>query len=507
MPRNATGGWMVTVAALRRWWQRPAAPLLVIAAVKVVIHLATNGVYGFQRDEMYYVISGQHPALGYVDYPPLTPMLAWVNTTIFGISPWTLRLFPALAGAAVVFLAGMCARAMGGSRGISLLASAVTLMSPLLLGANWLFQTVTFDQLTWMIALYLVLVILRTGDKRLFICLVVDLGVGLETKLSILALCFGILVAVLVSREMRGMLRTPPPWIGLALAVALATPNLAWQVANAFPTLTYITNHSADISQSGGIGMFIENFLLFIGPLTLPLFVVGIVFMLKDRRLRPVGVLVLVAIALLLPEGKAYYPAPTIPVVLAAGCVALGRVVTDRRRRRIIAAVAAGGAVQMVALLPVALPVVPQSSLHSTGLDTLRTDYADTVGWPELAAQVGAVYASLPNAQRASAAILAGNYGEAGAIDIYGRSLGMPAALSPELTFWYWKPSHVAATTLVVINIASSDLQRICGTVTRAGTVTIPDSVNNQEQGQPILICTSMRESLDTAWPSLRDFS
>src|ERR1700726_4221985 len=142
-------------APMSRWWRRPTAPLLALATVKLAIHLATNGVYGFQRDEMYYIISGQHPALGYVDYPPLTPMLARINTSVLGISPWTLRLFPALAGALLV------------------------LLSPLLLGANWLFQTVTFDQLTWLIALYVMLRILRTGDQRLFLVLGIDIGIGL----------------------------------------------------------------------------------------------------------------------------------------------------------------------------------------------------------------------------------------------------------------------------------------------------------------------------------------
>ncbi len=332
---------MTLAATLGRWWRRPTAPLLAVAIVKFAVHLATNGVYGFQRDELYYIISGQHPALGYVDYPPVTPMLARLNTSIFGISPWTLRIFPALAGAAVVFLTGLCAREMGGVRGISTLASVLALLSPLLLGANWLFQTVTFDQLTWLIAIYLLLRIVRTGDRRLFVLLGVDLGIGLETKLTIVALCLGIAIAVVASRELRPLLRTRFPWIGLVIAIALAAPNLGWQVANGFPTLTYIENHSADIAQSGGVGMFVEDFLLFTGPLVLPVWVTGIVLLFRDRRLRPMGILTVIVIALLLPEGKAYYPAPTIPLVLAAGCVALGRIAlgtsaapADRRRGR-----------------------------------------------------------------------------------------------------------------------------------------------------------------------------
>jgi hypothetical protein len=497
----------VTFAAVSRWWRRPTAPLLALATVKLAVHLATNGIYGFQRDEMYYIISGQHPALGYVDYPPLTPMLARINTSLFGISPWTLRLFPALAGALLVLLTGLCAQEMGAGRAAATLAALLALLSPLLLGANWLFQTVTFDQLTWLIALYLMLRILRTGDQRLFLVLGVDLGVGFETKLTILALCIGIVVAVICSRELRPSLGTPFPWIGLGITIALALPNLAWQIGNGFPTLTYISNHSADISHSGGIAMFIENFLLYIGPFVLPLYVVGMVLLLRDQHLRPMGVLTITAIALLLPEGKAYYPAPTILLAIAAGCVAVSRIASVRRRRRVTAAVAAGSIIQIALLVPFALPLIPQPALHATRLDTLRTDFADTVGWPQLASQVGAVYDALPAPQRAAAAILASNYGEAGAIDIYGGPSRLPQALSPHLTFWYWKPRRVTATTLITIGFEPADLHFLCGDVSRAAAVTIPDSVSNQEQGTPILVCTNLRESLDAAWLSLRAFS
>jgi hypothetical protein len=494
-------------AAVGRWWQRPAAPLVVIAGVKFGIHLATDGAYGFQRDEMYYIISGQHPALGYVDYPPVAPMLAWLNTTIFGISPWTLRLFPALAGAGVVFLAGMCAREMGGGRGISILASLVTLMSPLLLGANWLFQTVTFDQLTWLIAIYLLLRILHTGNGRIFILLGIDIGIGLETKLTILALCAGIVVAILASRDLRPFLGTRYPWIGVVIAFALFAPNLAWQIANAFPSLTYIRNHSADISHSGGILTFIADFILYTGPLILPLWVAGLIYLCRDQRLRPMGMLTVVAILVLLPEGKAYYPAPTIPLVLAAGCIVVGGIVSNARRRRMTALVVAGACIQLAALLPVILPIVPTASLHKFNLDKLRQDFADTVGWPDLASQVGAVYNGLPASQRATTSILASNYGEAGAVDIYGASEHLPQAISAQLTFWYWKPAELDATTLVTVGFNPKDIAFFCGTVTRAGTVVMPDSVANQEADTPILICTNLRESIAAAWPSLRNFS
>ena len=496
---------MAAVVAVRRWWRHPASPLLIIAAVSCAIHLAGNGHYGFHTDELYYIESGRHPALGYVDYPPVTPMLAWLNTSIFGVHPWTLRLFPAIAVAVVVFLTGLCVLEMGAGRRTSILASLVALLSPLLL-ATWLFQTVPFDQLTWMIAIYLLLRTLLRGEPRLFILLGLDLGIGFETKFTIVGLYAGIAAAVLVSPGLRRCLRTPYPWIGLAIVAAAAAPNVAWQVANDFPTLAYIHNHSADISAGGGIVAFVALFLLATGPVFLPLWIAGMVVLWRDPRLRPMGVLAVVVI-LVLTEGKGYYPGPTIPLVLAAGCVGIGRIASRTRRRWVTALVLAAGSLEGVILAPIILPLVPASSMHRLGIDKLNPDYANTVGWPSFTAQVGAVYRALPAAQRAHAAILTDIDGAAGAIDIFGGRKHLPQAISPHLSFWYWKPANLDATTLVTTGYSRRDLAFLCGTATRAGTVRFPDAIVNLEQGAPILVCTHLRESINTAWPRLKNFS
>ena len=505
-PTDAIAKSTATGSAVHRWWQLPMAPLLVIAAVQLAIHLSTNGMYGLHTDELYYIVSGQHPAFGYVDYPPVTPMLALLNTSIFGISPWTLRMFPAIAGAVVVFLTGLCARELGGGRGASILAAVVALMIPLLLG-TWLFQTVAFDQLTWMIAIYLLLRILRTGDRRLFILLGVDLGVGLETKTTMVGLCLAMAVAVLLSRDLRSYLRTRQLWLGLIIALAIAVPNLGWQLANGFPTLTYTANHGAGIATGGGIAAFVEIFVLTLGPLLLPLWIAGLVFLFRDQRFRPMGVLTVVAILLFLPDGKGYYPGPTIPLVLAAGCVALSRIASPTRRRWATGLVLTAGLLEVAVLGVILLPVIPTSSMHKYGIDKANSDFAATAGWPELAMQVGAVYNGLPATQRASTAILTSIDGEAGAIDIYGGADHLPQAISPHLNFWYWKPAHVDATTLVTVGYQPSEIAFLCGTITPAGTVTTPDSIDNLESGAPILVCTNLTESLDAAWPRLRNFS
>lgn len=464
------------------------------------------GRYGFHTDELYYIASGQHLSFGYVDFPPVTPLLARLNTATFGFSPWTLRLFPALTSAAMVFLTGVCALELGASRRFAILASIVALLSPYLL-ATWLFQTVEFDELTWLLAMYLLLRIVRTGDPRLFILLGLDLGIGVETKYTILALWVGIALAVLISPGLRRMLRTPYPWIGLTIAILWAAPNMAWQVTNGFPTLTYVANHRTDIAQGGGIAFFVALLILLIGPIWLPLFAAGLILLVRDPELRPLGIVAATAILLFLPDGKPYYPAPVVPLVLAAGCVAVGSAMSPSLRRWIVGLVVVGGIVETAILLPVGLPVIPPSSMHSSGIDKVNPDFANTVGWPEMTAQVGAVYDSLPPEQRARTAILTAIDGQAGAIDVYGGREHLPQAISPHLSFWYWKPAGLDPTTLVTVGYAPTDLTFLCGNLTRAGTVVIPYSIDNLNQGSPILICTDLRESLDAAWPALRNFS
>jgi len=491
---------------LRAWWLKPVAPLVVIGAVKLLMQLALNGIYGLHTDELYYILSGQHPAFGYVDFPPVTPMLARLDTALFGISPWALRLFPAITGAGMVVLTGLCALELGASRKVAALASVVAFLSPYLL-ATWLFQTVEFDEFLWLLAIYILLRIIRTGDGRLFIALGVDLGIGVETKFTIIGLWLGVAIAILLSRELRSFLRSPTLWIGAIIAVAAAVPNLGWQVANRYPTLTYIRNHGSDIAQGGGPAAFIGLFIVIIGPVLLPLWIAGMVFLWREPRYRPMAVLVAVTILLFLPDGKAYYPGPTVPFVLAAGCVAVGRIARGSVRRWAVGSVVAAGALEALVLSPIILPLVPPSAMHRTGIDKLNPDFANTYGWRQMTEQVGAVYDALPSDQRAQATVLTSSDGQAGAIDIYGGSEHLPEAISPHLTFWYWKPAGLDPTTIVSVGYAPSELSFLCGSITEAGSVTIPYSIDNLNQGAPILVCTDLREPLDRAWPTLRNFS
>lgn len=469
-----------------------------LGLAKLAIHLATNATYGFHRDELYYMASGRHPALGYVDYPPLTPMLARLSLDLFGPSVFWLRLLPALAGALLVVLAGLIAAELGGGTFARLFAAAAALASPILLATNWLFQTVAFDQLAWTVALFLVARLLRTGDRRWWLGVGLVLGVGLETKYTILALCLGLAVGLLATR--RRDLVTPWPWLGALAALLLWAPNLAWQATHGWLSVQYTLQHPSSQASDFTPQAFLAGQVGIVGPLALPLWLAGWYWLLRHREARLLGVAALVAFGTFLVVGKAYYAGPLYPLLLAAGSVALESLV--RRGAGWLRPVAIGAvALNGILPLPWLIPIVPTTMLHAYQLDTVRRDYADTVGWPGLVDQVAAVYYSLPAAERRDATIVASNYGEAGALDLYGPARGLPPPISTHMTYYFWKPAHVDDRTVIVVGYPADDVRRVFADVEPVATITMPDGVRNEEVGQPILIARQPRVPIDQLWP------
>ncbi len=231
--------WLGLNALPSRQHSRSVAVLLFgSAAVGVIaLHLATNGTLGFHTDELYYLDCGRHPAFGYVDFPPLVPLLGRLETGLLGVSPWTLRLVPSLLGGFLVALSGAYVRRLGGSLLLQGLALLAAIAAPFLLGSNWVFQTVTFDQVTWMVALYWFLCLVLDRRPRYWIYLGITLGIGLEVKYTIVGLIAGIGMAVLLTPSLRTELRTKYPWIAVAITLLIWAPNLAWQVVEGYPSL------------------------------------------------------------------------------------------------------------------------------------------------------------------------------------------------------------------------------------------------------------------------------
>jgi 4-amino-4-deoxy-L-arabinose transferase-like glycosyltransferase len=495
------GRGFVENAAMLRSWLPLGVPVMALGVL--ALHLATNAQYDFHRDPLYYLDSARHPAWGYVDYPPVTPTIARLSLWIFGPSVWGLRLWPSLVGAVLIILSALIARGLGGGRTGVLLAATAAATSLVLLGANWLFQTVTFDQLIWISALLLLARLIRTGNRRLWLPLGVVLGAGLETKYTVIALIVGLAAGVVVTPLRRDLL-TPWPWLAAGVALLIFAPNLVWQLQNGWPSIQYTLNHKSAQSIDFSPLTFLGDQLALIGPVAIPLWLAGLYWLLRSAALRALGVAALVPFLIYLFAGKSYYVGPLHPVLLAAGACALEQSTAARLHwLRPTAAIALTA--QALVLLPLALPVLPEAAMAHSPLPSARKDFADTVGWHDLVAQVAQIYESLPPTDRATAVILTDNYGEAGAIDTYGGAAGLPHAYSGELTYWYWKPPSLSGP-VIAVGIDRPFISTLFDKCTDLGSITNSYGLHNEEYGKPLTLCRDPTLSFDATWSRLKAF-
>lgn len=469
--------------------------IALLVAAKISVTLAVAGRYGWHRDEFYYLASSKHLAFGYVDYPPVTPLLAAIDQLIVPRSLPGLRLLTILAGAGAIVIAALIARELGGNTTAQAFAGLAVLISPMFVGANILFQTVSFDQLIWAIVCLLFVRLLNGAPQREWLLLGLAFGIGLETKYTIIGLGVAILVGLLLSPQRR-VLATRWPWLGFLIAMVLLAPNIAWQATHHWDSVVYTLNHRG--ATDGPVFYWLQQLLL-AGPQLLPIVVMGVVWLWRRERFRAAAITVIaVEILFFLAGGKAYYPAPIYPLAYAAGSLWLVSTVRSFRWRA-IAVVAAS--VVILLLLPIGLPVIPAQNLP-TWIWNARKDYSDMIGWPELTQQVTAVYQQLPAGEQQSAMILTENYGEAGALQFYGR--GLPTVVCPELTFFYWAPAQMNPSTLIIVGFPRDDVESFFGRVQQVGTVSNSLGIHNEEWGKAIWLVQQPRQSLSQAWPQLR---
>lgn len=483
-------------------WRYPypvrAIALLGLAVLLVLV--ALSPAYGFHRDELYFIVVGRHPAFGYVDQPPLTPLLTAGAVQLLGLHPWAIRILPALAMVACVALAASMARDMGGTSRAQLIAALVVAVSGFL-AAGHLAATATFDILAWSVVLALMTRILAGGDRRLWLAVGLAAGIGLENKHLVLFLGFGLALGLLVHR--RDLLRTRGPWLAIAIALLLWAPNLAWQVANGLPQIEMAAHIAGDADENRVL--LVPQLLLLAGPLLFPLALAGLVALYRNTTLRPFRVLgtafLAIFVTILLTGGKSYYVAGAWPPLMAAGAIVVDRWLGRRRPRMAVFGAAAAVSFLLVAVL--VLPVLPAATFASSGLNGIYKESGEQIGWPELTREVAGVVDGLTPEERAKAVILTGNYGEAGALELLGQ--GRPPVYSGHNSLWDLGPPPDERT--VVVLVGTWEPPWMHGAFAGCRTVaTIENDVDmpNDEQGQSIQVCSRMTRTWSDAWPDFR---
>jgi 4-amino-4-deoxy-L-arabinose transferase-like glycosyltransferase len=461
---------------------------------------------------------GRHLRLWAMDFPPAIAIVAEIVRTGLGDSLLAIRLVPALAGTLLLVLAALIARELGGGRPAQSLAALGVLASPLFLRSANLFQPVVLDQLTWTVALYALVRLCREPAPRWWVLLGAALGVGLLTKFSAAFIGLAILLAMFATPR-RAWLRTPWPWLAALLALGIGSPSLVGQLRLDFPVLAQMADLRHSQLERVTPLEFVTAQLLW-GPATLVAFAgLGALLLLPAlERFRVVGWTCAWAFILLLAlHGKPYYVGPVHPTLLAAGGVALERVGSARLGPIARRGAAAALVLFMAALLPIGLPILPPEDMAryaraigataalrtNTGeAERLPQDFADMIGWEEQVRAVAAVYRSLPAADRERAVLVAGNYGEAGALDFFGPRYGLPAVVSPTGSYWFFGPGQKPGDIVVAIGAERVDLQPLFRAVEARGRVTSGWSVA-EERDLTIFVARGPHRTLQEIWPSL----
>lgn len=497
------------------------AVLFGLAFIKIAIHLLGITHYGFFRDELYYIACGRHLAWGYIDQPPLIALSAWISHHLFGDSLAGYRIFPVLAGAATVFITGLLARELGGGRLAQFLSATAVLFAPLILALDSFLSMNAYEPLFWTLCALLALKIVKGDSPKLWLAFGALAGVGLENKHTMLVFGFGLVAGLLLSGEYR-IFRSKWIWLGGLLALALFLPNLLWEARNGWPQIVVVRNAQEFKNASIGPLDFLVQQVLFVHLLALPLWLGGLAWLFfsrEGRRFRFLAWNYLIVLGIFMGlDGKTYYPISAYPMLLAAGGVAFEGLVTSRGLRWLRfaypAALIAGG----IATVPFGVPMLPVQTFlrysnripyaHSVKMErdataALPQNYADMLGWENLAASVAQVYRSLPEAERSGCAILGGNYGEAGAVDIFGPRLGLPAAISGHNNYYLWGPRDYTGACVILFGERSGELKNLFAEATLAATVWNPLGTPS-EQRVNIYICRKPSAPLPILWPHFK---
>jgi hypothetical protein len=514
----------VPVSARDRQAFLPAgmAVILAVALAKLLFHIYFDNRYGYFRDEFDYLACADHPAWGYVDQPPLIPLLTRISRMLLGDSLRSIRFLPALASSVLVIQTAVIARELGGRRFALLLSAVTILVAPQYLSNGSLLGTNCLEPNLWMGCAYFAILAIKRNHPRYWLWFGVFAGLGMEEKYSIALFGFGIVVGLLLT-EQRRVFGNKWIWLGALAAFLIFLPNLLWNIHYHWPFLELMRNIKAEGRDVvlGPLQYFFEQTLL-VHPLTAPIWITGLLALFFSSQLKPyrfLGWTYLLCYAVLFAlHGKNYYLAPIYPMLLAAGAVVIESAVEQPRRTWlkpaiIIILLAAGahlvpvvvpvlspdGFIAYMKYLPFRLPVME----HSHARATLPQWYSDQFGWQEIVAQTAQAWDRIPADQRHDCGIFAQDYGQAGAIDFFGPRYGLPHALSGHQTYYLWGPQGYSGNCMIVLDDEIEVLERLWEHVESVGRSA--DNPYALEKEIPVFICKGAKfGSLTELWPKMK---
>ena len=504
---------------MRPSWMRGVPIYFALAGFGLYLLPGLLGSYGPFIDELYYVSCSERLDWGYVDHPPFAPFVLHLARRVLGEGLLPLRLPAALAGALLVLGVGLLARRLGARRWGEAVACGAALAATVFQILFGFYSMNAFEIVFWFACTWILIEIELWKRPRLWLLFGLVAGIGLLNKHTMMAFGVALGAALLVTRARRH-LATRWIWVGLAVALVLAMPNVLWQAAHGWPSLEFYRNATLEKNVAMPPHAVVGMQVLFMNPGTLPVWLLGLTFLLRRRDLRHVAVIfvVLFAVALATRTGRPDRIAGMYPVLLAAGGAMLERLVAGRSWLRVVAP--AWLCSWAILLAPAGLPVLPPQALarYATALHVSpqiergagkRTPvpqwFADRLGWDELVADVSAARDQLSAAERERVVYFAPSYGQAGALEWLGRERGLRPVYCTHNSWFLWGPPADPVEVAIVLGDDPDHLEPLFEEVELAGIHDCEHCMPWRDE-MPIWIVRRPRVRIADRWEEWKNF-
>ncbi|MCX2681731.1 glycosyltransferase family 39 protein [Galbibacter sp. EGI 63066] len=484
--------------------------IIALSVVKLTIQLLGNRNYGFHRDELLHLSVSEHLDWGFMEFPPFIALLGKISYWLFDYSLMGMRLFPTLAGVAILILCCLIAKELGGKSKAVLLSGICILAFLPFYRNHTLFQPVAFDQLFWTLGFYFAIKFINSQNKKHLILLGITLGLGLMNKYTILVWAFGIFIGLLFYQK-GNVFKNKWAYISALISLLIFLPNIIWQGQNGFPLLKHL--QALNDNQLDGInpldfGLEQLNF-----PFTLIISLFGLIAFMTGKNLkkyRAVGIASLVIFCTMwLLNSKAYYVFGIYPVLFAGGAVKMESLL--HKKPNWVYAVAAIVLIPSIPFIPEATPILSIEKFvdytgkkEKNGRIELTGDYADMFGWEEQVKSVDSVYHALSEKERENVVIWAENYGEAGAIQVLGNEYSLPNPISRHGSFWLWGYGNKNADVWISIGNEKASVEHVFKDVNLVKIITHKYAIG-EENGIPLYICRNPKVDIEKWWKDYKE--
>lgn len=440
--------------------------IYIFCVLKLALHLIADYHSGFQGDELLHIQTGNHLAFGYMEFPPMIGLLAFILNLFHSQSVFIYHIFPHIAMLLIIIYVGKITVELGGKNIAVFIALFSLLIAPGFEGSQQAFEPVVFSQLFWALCFYQLTRFIKYGEGKYLWYLAVFISLFFLTKYDALFFCFGLL-SLLLFKKTRVILVKGKYWQYLIVSFLILLPNIIWQYVNDWPALQMFHRlYKTQLDEVTTLHILHDLFLS-VNPIAFILILPALVFMFADKKnkslYKPLAYSILLSVLLLAySKGKAYYFFPIVLTVLPFSGIFWERIILPKRNWLLypLSFILLIGAI----LIPFGMPVYsyhhylnsaykysPKEIKNGKEVLPIQEYYAKEK-WKETVTQLKIIYDSLPNDEKNNCLIWGKHYSQAGAVELFRNDYGLPHAFSYHGSFYTWAPSGKMPETVIAFS-------------------------------------------------------